>query len=40
MVFGYRQLRVTIKKSIPKILDTLNRIADSYMMEELQELMA
>ena len=30
------QLCVTIKKSIPKIVATPNRIADSYMMVELQ----
>jgi hypothetical protein len=30
------QLSVTIKKSIPKIITTLNRIADSYLMSELK----
>ena len=34
------QSYVTIKKSIPKIIAALNRIADSCRMVELQEILA
>ena len=40
LAFGDGQLCVTIKKSIPKIIAALNRIADSCMMVELQALIA
>jgi len=38
--FGDGQLCVTIKKSTPKIVATLNRIAESYVMLELQAILA